>query len=81
MKSKQIDLVKQFIQSKGEVMTWDVEAFAFGSFRMKADSASRHARKLAEMGFIKHPEGNRHKWVWIEEEPKYKEIGGQYTWL
>jgi len=68
MKNKltQYEKVKAFclltIKSKGFIATWDIESLG-RRYNMMSGSATRYARKLCELGIIKHDGKNRHVYV------------------
>jgi len=69
-----LERVRQYIESKGQVKTWDFEDFVRElplEYKMTAESAARHARTLASKKLIKHPIKmgiiDRHTWEWVGE--------------
>ena len=84
-----LDRVRQYIESKGQVKTWDFEEFVRElppEYKMTAESAARHARTLASKKLIKHPIKmgiiDRHTWEWVGElESNYTfDQSGQRLW-
>lgn len=80
MKQTQITKIFDFVKSRGTVTTWELEDFARTSKTCMSSSATRHARTLARLGYIKHPENDGlidiHRYIYVKgmeqavEQPK-----------